>query len=194
MCLEVAGALGGMGSPDGALTPVVSGTGAPPVASSGTSAAGSGSTPAALQPAAIAIPVTKGGPGAVPAAPLAIHLAAAVSGTGTVTTGTASVIVAPAELTIQPDPTGPIGHATLTITNALPSDQNAWVSSAAPDAIVLVMAMTSPQIATVTVNIDLAQSAASHGDAPAESQLFVTTATGMTSVRVSWRPLPYGSM
>jgi hypothetical protein len=191
----VPAAIAAMGSPDGALTPVLVSQEAAVASTAATEAPNAAGVPpvAVSQPAAVQAPVTAS-PTPTPApalgAPLAVQLAPApATGTG------AGLAIEPLALVVQPDPAGPVGHATVTVTNRdAAAAQEVWVSAELPDLLTLEVALTQPHIATLALGVDLAQAAGAGKQAPTAARVFVTTAAGTTTIQVTWKPLPYGSM
>lgn len=190
----VPAAVAAMGTPDGALTPVLASQEAAVASAAATQAPVAAAAPAVAvpQPAGAQAPATAPAPTPTPAlgAPLAVQLAPApATGTG------AGLAIEPLALVVQPDPAGPVGHASVTLTNHdAAAAQEVWVSAEFPDLLTLEVALTQPHIATLALGVDLAQAAGAGKQAPTAARVFVTTAAGATTIQVTWKPLPYGSM
>ncbi|MGH2515361.1 MAG: hypothetical protein ACRDHP_06870 [Ktedonobacterales bacterium] len=212
------GSLGGRGNPDGALVPVTAGavagtapttvapqSGATTQTQAPTPGAGAAGSPAAGTPAAMAsagsltvvAPALAAAPNGA-TAPIGVTLAAApVSEAGPGPDGAPSgVLVAPSAMEVAPSPAGPVGEATLTLTNLDTEGQVVWISDDTPDLVELAIgpAAAPLHVATVMVRVDLAQAAGLGAKTPGGANLYVTTATGTQTVRVNWKALPYGSM
>ena len=121
--------------------------------------------------------------------PLEVTLAAAA-----VTTAGAAIEVTPASVQVSPDPAGPVGTAQLSVVNHSAEEQVIWLSHDLPEFAEVSTSQPTADTVTVTVKVDLAQSAAMTATVPANGKVFVTTASGITTVQVTWRPMPYGSM
>ena len=190
----VPAAIAAMGSPDGALTPVLASQEAAVASTASTQASNAAALPTfdVPQPASEQAPATA--PATTPAqalgAPLDVQLAPApAAGSG------AGLAIEPLAVVIQPDPAGPVGHASVTLTNHdAATAQVVWVSAELPDLLTLRVSLTQPHVAALALGVDLAQAAGAGKQAPTAARLFVTTAAGTTTIQATWKPLPYGSM
>lgn len=122
-------------------------------------------------------------------APCEIRLAGAVNGVRG-----APVQVTPAAITLAPDPAGPLGQNTLSLSNGSTVEQTVWLSYELPDVLSVAVEQPAPSGATLRATVDLANAASLGAQAPTQARIYVTTATGTTVVTVSWRPMPYGRM
>lgn len=177
-----------MGAPDGALVPVLAGAEPTPPVATATGA------PAVAVTASLEAPQTAPSeqPTSLPpaSAPVAIQLAPAPT-----TVGDGSVDIQPMEAEIAPDAAGPVGQAMVTLTNRDGGTaQVVWMSAEQADLLAMEVDLAQPHIATLTLRVDLAQAAALGSQAPVSARLYAMTSAGTTTVRVTWRPLPYGSM
>lgn len=188
----VPAAVAAMGSPDGALTPVLASQEAAAASTTASQMPTAAVAPAGTvsQPAGGQAPTTAPTTAAATSAPLEVQLAPAPA-----TVTGAGVAVEPLSLEVRPDPAGPVGHASATLTNHdAATAQVVWVSVELPDLLQLEVSLAQPHVATLTLGIDLAQAAGAGKQAPTAARLCVMTAAGTTTIPVTWKPLPYGSM
>lgn len=147
-------------------------------------------------PAAMVAPAAPVAPSASEQTPLAtgapVHVQLAPA---PVAVAGGGVEIEPLALIVPPDPAGPVGQAAVTLTSQdAAAPQVVWVSAELPDLLAMEVYQTQPHVATLALRVDLARAAAYAVPAPTGARLYVTTAAGTTTVQVTWKPLPYGSM